>query len=54
MMRQKMASMMVLGAVLTGTLSELSGTTASARPVQRPAVIVSRRPVAGRWIGPAD
>ena len=51
-MRQRMVSMMVLGAVLTGTLSELSGTTATARPSQRPSVVVSRGPRVGRWIGP--
>ena len=51
-MRQRMVSMMVLGAVLTGTLSELSGTKVSARPRHRPTVMVSRRPAVGRWIGP--
>lgn len=51
-MRQTLISMMVLGAVLTGALSELSGTTAVARPFHRSSVIVSRRPGGGHWIGP--
>ena len=52
MMRQRLISMIVVTAVLSGTFSEWSGTAAQARPHARSTAVRSRRANLGRWMGP--